>query len=382
MRICMVCPSYPPQDVTCGVGDYTQCLAEELVRQGEEVLVVTSDRYRGKADRSIPVLPTVQSWTLGTAWWLTGSRKHPPIDLIHLQYTPDLYGRGLGFKLIPLLTRLRAKGLPTIVTFHTLTGGSRQTKIVALFLFATAHHSISANEEVSAMLRRYLPALAKRWTEIPIGTNIQAVLTNEILDRRTARTRLGLPEDALLLAHFGLVYPGKGLETIIAALPKILRHRPRARLVILGDTRPENQEYRRTLTALVDRLGVTSAVIWAGRRSQEDVSHLLRVSDVFVVPYDDGASIRRGSLMAGLAHGLPVVSTHSALPSFYLRDSVNVALVPPKNADALAAKITSLLAAPEETARLAKAAVALAEQFSWSLIARQTRALYARVLRR
>ncbi len=381
MRICMVCPSYPPQDMTCGVGDYTRCLMEELVRQGEEVLVVTSDHYRGKADSSIPVLPTVQSWTLGTAWWLTGSRKHPPVDLIHLQYTPNLYGHSLGFKLIPLLARLLAKGPPIIVTFHTLTGGSLKTKIAALLLLTTAHHSVSANEEVSAMLRRHLPALAGRWTEIPIGTNIPAVPTNEVLDRRTARTRLGLPEDALLLVHFGLVYPGKGLETIITALPKVLRHQPRARLVIVGDIRPENQEYRRTLTALADRLSVTSAVIWAGRRSPEEVSRILRVSDLFVVPYDDGASIRRGSLMAGLAHGLPVISTHSSLPSSYLRDGVNVVLVPPRDADALAAKIASLLATPEEAARLAKAAVALAEQFSWPLIARDTRALYARLRR-
>ena len=382
MRICMVCPSYPPQDVTCGVGDYTQCLTEELARQGEEVLVVTSDRYHGKANSSIPVLSTVQSWTLGTAWWLTGSRADPSVDLIHLQYTPDLYGSGLGFKLFPLLARLRVKKLPIIMTFHTLTDSSLQTKIEALFLLATAHHIISANEEVSAMLRRHLPVLSGRWTEIPIGTNIQAAPTSEILDRRTVRMQFGLAADALLLTHFGLVYPGKGLETIIAALPKILSHQPRTRMVIIGDTRPENQEYRRTLTALADRLGVASTVIWAGRRLPEEVSHLLRVSDLFVVPYDDGASIRRGSLMAGLAHGLPVVSTHSVLPSSYLRDGVNVALVPPKNADALAAKITSLLAAPEEAASLAKAAVALAEQFSWSLIARETRALYARILRR
>ena len=46
MRIVMVCPSYPPQDVTCGVGDYTRCLAEELVRQGEQVTVVTTQQQQ------------------------------------------------------------------------------------------------------------------------------------------------------------------------------------------------------------------------------------------------------------------------------------------------------------------------------------------------
>ena len=102
----MVCPSYPPQDVTCGVGDYTRCLAEELVRQGEDVVVLTSDRYRGETNGPVTVLPLVRDWTIGEALRLTSSAMSPPVDLIHLQYTPDLYGQGLGFKLLPLLARI------------------------------------------------------------------------------------------------------------------------------------------------------------------------------------------------------------------------------------------------------------------------------------
>ena len=112
------------------------------------------------------------------------------------------------------------------------------------------------------------------------------------------------------------------------------------------------------------------------------MSHILNAADIFVVPYDDVVSIRRGSLMAGLAHGRPVVSTISTLPSAYLRDGDNIALVPPKDAAALAARIASLLAKPEEAACLGKAALAVAERFSWSSIAQETRNLYAQVLRR
>lgn len=382
MRIYMVCPSYPPQDVTCGVGDYTHCLAEELVRQGEEVLVLTANRYRGRTDGVVSVQPMVQIWTLRTAWWLAGSRARPPVDLVHLQYAPDLYGPGLGFKLAPLLARLRRAGLPTIVTFHTVTGGPLWTKVAALVLLLAAHRSISANEEVSALFRRHVPMLTGRWTDIPIGTNIHVAPAAETLDKRTERVRLGLPEDAPLLAHFGMVYPGKGLETMMAALPKILSHERRARLVIVGDTRPENHAYRLTLEALADRLGVASAIIWSGRRTNEEVSRILQVSDLFVVPYDDGVSIRRGSLIAGLAHSLPVISTHSPVSSTYIKDGVNVALVPPKDADALATRVVALLAMPGEAARLAKAAGTLAEQFAWPAIARATRALYAEVVRR
>jgi glycosyltransferase involved in cell wall biosynthesis len=378
MKICMICSSYPPQEVTCGVGDYTRCLAEELVQQGEDVVVLTSDRYRGETGGPVTVLPRVRAWTIGEALRFTSSEISPPVDLIHLQYTPDLYGQGLGFKLLPLLARIRS-GPPVVITFHTLVGGSLRSRVVAPLLLLTARWSISANEEVSAVIRRRLPWLAGRCTEIPIGANIP---TKPGGMPRGARAAFGLPQEGPVLVHFGLIYPGKGLETLFAALAKLLFVQPHMKLAIVGDNRMENIGYLEDLKGLAERLGVASAVMWMGHRSGEEVSRILSAADIFVVPYDDGVSIRRGSLMAGLAHGRPVVSTVSTLPSAYLRDGDNIALVPPKDAAALASRIASLLAKPEEAACLGKAALAVAERFSWSVIAQETRNLYARVLRR
>jgi glycosyltransferase involved in cell wall biosynthesis len=84
--------------------------------------------------------------------------------------------------------------------------------------------------------------------------------------------------------------------------------------------------------------------------------------------------------MAGLAHGLPVVTTDSPVRSAYLRDGENVVLVPSRDADALAKRVCSLLASGEDMARLRRGAQALALEFSWPAIARRTRALYAQVL--
>jgi glycosyltransferase involved in cell wall biosynthesis len=189
-----------------------------------------------------------------------------------------------------------------------------------------------------------------------------------------------LPDGAPVLAPFGLVYPGKGLETLFQALPEILRQVPSARLIIIGATRPADQSYRAALEQLACARGIAHAVIWAGQHSAETVSRMLAAADLFVVPYDDGGTIRRGSLMAGLAHGLPVVTTPSPVPSSSLRDGVNVALVPPGDADALAKRVCALLASDDEQMRLRAGALALAEQFSWPAIAQRTRALYAQVL--
>ncbi|MFQ5960753.1 MAG: glycosyltransferase family 4 protein, partial [Candidatus Methylomirabilales bacterium] len=381
VRVLMVCPSYPPQEVTCGVGDYTRCLVEELTRQGEDVSVLCSSQYLGTAQGPVHVLPLVRRWTLDQALRLSFSQAMPRGEILHLQYTPHLYGRGAGFKLLPLLTRLRVRGPATVVTFHTLTAGSGWSRVWAMLLLASAHHSISANEEVTTTVRRRLPRLSRRLTEIPIGANVPVAPLHGMA-HEAGRRLLGVPPDIPLLVHFGLVYAGKGLETMFAALPDLLRFQPGIRLVIVGDTRPDSQGYRATLDALAVRLGIAHATIWAGRRCGEEVSQILQAADLFVVPYDDGISIRRGSLMAGLAHSLPVVSTTSSLASAYLRDGDNITLVPPRNPQALSARIASLLCAPDEAARLGQGARKLADRFTWPVIARETRELYARVLQR
>jgi glycosyltransferase involved in cell wall biosynthesis len=364
MRILLVAPSYPPRPVTCGVGDYTRCLAEELARQGDEVAAVCEAGYGGR-DAAVRVAPIGAPWTAGRLTRLAA-------DVVNVEYTPDLYGGGIGIAPLPLA--LRRRGTPVVVTFHTLTGATLASRVAALVLVATASHVISANENVTAMITRRLPGVRRRVTEIPIGANVPAALVDD--DGRRGRALLGVPADRPLLVHFGLVYPGKGLETLLAALALLRRDRD-VTLAIVGDTRGESHAYRESLVARAAALDVGEAVIWTGRRPAADVAHMIRAADAYVVPFDEGVSIRRGSLIAGLAQGVPVVSTRSALPSAYVDDDT-VALVPPRDAAALARRIGRLLDDPHEAARLAAAAAKLAERFAWPTIARETRAVYGR----
>jgi len=84
--------------------------------------------------------------------------------------------------------------------------------------------------------------------------------------------------------------------------------------------------------------------------------------------------------VAGFAHGLPVVSTSPSVPSAYLRDGENVALVPPRDSAALAVRLGALLDSPAERGRLAEGARKLAARVAWPAIAEETRAVYRRVL--
>lgn len=372
LRVLMLCPSFPPGDTTCGIGDYTKCLVAELARQGDQVTVLASSGYRGAVDGTITVRPMADPTAAASRWTETAA------DVIHIQYAPDLYRRR-SVELTPLLAR--ARGRRTVITFHTLVDASLRSRAAVPWLLLTAAHSISANEEVTGMVRRRVPWLAHRLTEIPIGSAIPQLEPGDA-DRAAVRARLGVPLDARLLAFFGLVYPGKGLETLLDALATLREHDPRVHLAIVGDTRAEDQPYRAGLEALVTRLGVGPAVRWTGKQRAEDVAEILRGADVFVAPFDGGASIRRSGLITGLSLGLTIVSTTAAVPSGYVRDGENIALVPPRDPAALARRIAALLASPGDAATLAAGARRLAERLSWPSIARQTREVYRAVLAR
>lgn len=378
LHVLLVCPSYQPQDVACGVGDYSRWLAEELSRQGHRITVLTGTGYRGTTDGPVRVLPEVQRWSaveaLRRARWV----RRGDFDVVDLQYTPVLYGQaGSGFRSLPVLLRLY--GAPAaVVTFHSLSGGPA-SRLWAVLLLAGARRAISANEEVTAMVRRRLARLASKVDEVPIGSNIE-VAPVSAADRLAARRAAGVPDGAPLLVHFGLIYPGKGLETLLAALRRVRRGGIDAHLAIVGETRPESLPYRTTLERRAEELDVEGAVHWTGHLAPAEVSRLLHAADLYVVPYDRGASVRRGTLIAGLAHGRPVISTFSDLESRFLRDGDNVSLVPPRDAESLARRILDLLAEPGAAAHLAAGARRLAERFAWPSIARQTVETFRRAI--
>jgi len=72
-------------------------------------------------------------------------------------------------------------------------------------------------------------------------------------------------------------------------------------------------------------------------------------------PYTDGVSTRRTSVMAGLAHGLAVVTTNGRLSEGLWKESGAVALAQANDDDALLEEVRRLLASTEARARLGAA---------------------------
>jgi glycosyltransferase involved in cell wall biosynthesis len=381
MKICMICPTYPPNDVPCGVGDYTRELTEHVAALGPSVTVVASTGHHAHSDARVPVVRLTDRWDRAAVRALRRRLTSERFDAVHIQYTPELYGRGPWMKLLPAWLGLGG-GPPVVLAAHTLVGGYRTARMLAPLLVAASRRVICPNAEAAALIRRHLPMFGSRVREIPIGSSIpphDERRRDEV--RNAVRAELGLGVDTVLLAHFGFAYPGKGIETLLDAARRLSADGVKFVLLMIGGAWPGAEDYYDALRETSRASALGDHVRWLGHAHDLRVSAWLTAADIYVLPYDDGISARRSTLMAGIANRLPIVSTHARTPDSRFRDGDHLRLVPPRDPAALAAALAELARSPELRRRLEAGIADVGRQFAWPAIAAATIAVYREVAR-
>ena len=151
--------------------------------------------------------------------------------------------------------------------------------------------------------------------------------------RSPERQRLGEARGAstgwrsrFVLSTFGLISPGKGIETAIAALPAIVERHPEVLYLVAGRTHPEvarleGEQYRLLLERRAVDLGVADHVEFDDRfLSVPELADLLHATDVFLTPYRNPEQIASGALTFALAAGCAAISTPYLLREGHARD--------------------------------------------------------------
>jgi glycosyltransferase involved in cell wall biosynthesis len=384
VKLCLVTGEFPPKQG--GVGDYTWELGEAFASRGIEVHIVTSEVQGEPATRhstSFVLHPVVQRWNWGCWKAISGVVHTVHADIVHLQYQAAAFAMHPAINLLPLRLRLTGPSRPaSVVTFHDLrvpylfpkAGPLRWGSVLALARASDA--VVVTNGSDRTRLRQE----GLEGHLIPIGSNIKPRLP-ETFERTAWRSRLHVGADDLLLCHFGFMNERKGIETLLLALRDLLQGELASRdprlLMIggkIGSSDPTNVAYLRHVEALIGDLGLEPYIRWTGYVSAEEVSASFAVADCCVLPYRDGVSYRHGTLMAALAHGLPIVTTTPAnregqvLPSEVL-DGENLLLVPPDDPVALGLSIRRLARSAELQRRLRDGARKLSRLFDWDSIA-------------
>ncbi len=206
------------------------------------------------------------------------------------------------------------------------------------------------------------------------------VIPNGIdLERFTPRGRrveirrlLGVPETAPLLVSVTHLTRVKGIDLLVDATRRIRVRSPEARAVVAG----RGAEQAR-IEQSVRSAGLEDSFRLLG--SYEDVPGLLEAADLFVLP--SRSEGQPNAVMEAMAMGLPVVATRVGGVPEVARDGDEALLVPPEDAEALAAACLSLLAEPARARRLGAAGrERAARQFSLTRMIRRYEELYQDVV--
>jgi glycosyltransferase involved in cell wall biosynthesis len=171
-------------------------------------------------------------------------------------------------------------------------------------------------------------------------------------DHRDARQRLGLPDGGRYVGFVGGFFPWHALDTLIAAMPRVLKEHPDVRLLMAGDG-----QTRRQLEAYADALGLRQAVRFPGRIPFTDVPWWINACDVCVVLHRPvrgypGDSMK---LWEYLACGRPVVATAGPGYGDMIEACDAGRSVHLDDSDDLARTLSSLLKDPEARRRMGEA---------------------------
>lgn len=145
-----------------------------------------------------------------------------------------------------------------------------------------------------------------------------------------------------------------GVDVLARAFVKVARQNPDVELLLLN-----GGSQGRVIREILQRGGVLERVTFTGQVSQRDLPRFYHMADLYISPsHVDGSSV---SLMEALACGIPCLVSDIPANKEWVTENENGWLFPDGDADALAAKILTVIAQREELAEVDRAARRSAE---------------------
>jgi glycosyltransferase involved in cell wall biosynthesis len=362
----------------CGIATFTTDIYEQLGVHHEDVMVDLHvvDDHCAPLDYD-DVRGTIRSDRLEDYRNAARRINEDAVDAVWLQHEYGIFGGEAGDMVLDLVDRLAA---PLIVTLHTVLAdpSPKQHKVL--------EHLLRRASRVMVMSAYSMQILRDHYR---VEAGRIAVIAHGAPDRPFGReeeqkAKLGLTGKQVMMT-FGLLGPGKGLETVIEALPTIVKNHPDVIYRIVGATHPnhvskEGEGYREGLKELADRLGVGRNVQWDNRfLENEELLNQLEACDIYLTPYPNMQQSTSGTLSYAVALGKAVVSTPYVHARELLADGVGV-LVEPRHPEVIAEAVNRLLDDPAELQAVKRRAWEKGRETIWPCFAGAARALVESVV--
>lgn len=288
MKALIITGSYPPD--ICGVGDYvSHIIGSKIAKLNEWELYYPTD-----------------GWSIFSFFSKIRDINRFGIDNIILE-SPT---QGYGWSLLPHMLTLYF-GIFTnkkfIVRIHEYCNLSLKARLASKIMLYCADRVIFTNIHDRNTASKKIKRLNKHSAVIPIFSNIPKANTiNGFYNRDTD------------LIYFGHIRENKGVDEFLCIAKKLCDRIKPLNVVVCGQIPTGYEEYGVFVKTQCDRLGIRLVL----NLDSHDVSNILNHSKIALLPFPDGATERRGSLLAALYNGCVVVSKKGDNTPDFMLDSL------------------------------------------------------------
>jgi len=370
VRIAIV-STYPPR--ACGIGTFAADVRATLagvdgVERTDFVAVVNEPSRPQRRG----LLSTIGQAVRGDYVRAARMLNRMDVDVVLLQHEYGIFGGPDGEYVLSFTEELSQ---PLVATLHTVLSEPTPHQLSVLTALCERAELVIVMTETAQRLLTDCGACGEdKIRVVPHGAPARLTL------RASANEAASRVDGRVTVSTFGLISPGKGLETVIEALPAMIERHPEIVYVVAGRTHPdvarrEGERYRLMLERRVLELGLTEHVEFDDRfLSVDELSDLLASTDVFVTPYRNREQIASGALTFALAAGCAVVST----PYWYAQEMLASGagmLVPFDDAAALAAAVCGYIDRPASLVAARSEARRVGSSLAWPAVAEATAAV-------
>ena len=379
-------PSYPHKIALignhlprqCGIATFTTDLLAGLAEENphsECWAVVMNDipeGYRYPAQVRFEVNQRVLAEYRLAADFLNMNR----VEVVCLQHEFGIFGGENGVHVLDLLGNLR---MPVVTTLHTVLQSPSAGQL------AVARRVAQLSDRLVVMSQRARGILREVYgvPEAKIVLIHHGIPDIPFVDPNYYKDQYGV-EGRKVILTFGLLSPGKGIETMIDALPAVVARHPEVVYIVLGATHPQvkkehGESYRLSLQRKARELGIGGHLIFHNRFVDlKELCEFLGAADIYVTPYLNQEQIVSGTLAYALGSGKATIST----PYWYAQEMLAEGrgrLVPFKDSGALAEQVNDLLDNEVERHAMRKRAYTFCREMIWKEVARRYLELFSEV---
>ncbi len=374
--------TYPPRK--CGIGTYTNNLIKSVTHNTksnsvkDDALVIAMNEDNSEYEYPEEVKFVIRSNHQKD--YIQASRfiNFSGADVCVIQHEFGIFGGEMGVYILPLINRLK---IPLVVCFHTVLKNPSyiQKSIVSEIRKKAAHVIVMSNLAVHFLKSIY------KIPQNKIELIEHGVPDFEHLSPKAIKEQLGF-KDRHVLMTFGLIGRNKGIETVLHALPAVVKKYPNLLYIILGRTHPavlklSGEEYREYLKLLVKKYKLENNVYFHNHFvSDESLFEYLSASDIYVTPYLSEEQITSGTLSYAVGAGLCVIST----PYWHAKELLDKGrgiLFNFKDYETLSNILVDLLDHPEKLKKYQTKAREYGHKIKWLKSAKQHLQLYKKIVR-